>query len=47
MLSTIYSGIIATRKILETVDLSIYQRQRLEDSLFYLEKLYEDKKIAK
>jgi hypothetical protein len=43
MLATIYGGIRAIEKILE-LELAIYERQRLEDALFYLEGLYDDRK---
>lgn len=47
MLSTIYSAIIAVERILNKIELSQYERQRLEDSLHYLNMLYEDRKKNK
>ena len=47
MLSTIYSAIIAVERILNKIELSQYERQRLEDSLNYLNMLYEDRKKNK
>ena len=47
MLATIYSGIIAVEKILKTVPLTPYERQRLDDALHYLYGLYNDRKNKK
>lgn len=47
MLSTIYGAIIAIERILNKIELSQYERQRLEDSLHYLNMLYEDRKKNK
>lgn len=47
LLSTIYCAILAVEKVLKTVNLSTYERYRLEDALFYLEGIYRERKRNK
>lgn len=47
MLATIYRAILAIEKILETVSLTPYERQRLDDALHYLYGIYNDRKNKK
>jgi hypothetical protein len=44
MLSTIYGAVMALEKVLRAIELTPYERQRLDDALFYLEGIYADRK---
>jgi hypothetical protein len=47
LLATVYSAMIAVDRVLKTVELTTYQRQRLEDALHYLNYIYAEKKADK
>jgi hypothetical protein len=44
MLATIMGAILAINKVIKLIPLSPYERQRLEDALFYLEGIYRERK---
>lgn len=44
MLSILYGAIMAIEKVIRVIDLTPYERQRLDDALFYIEGIYNDRK---